>query len=87
MCLCSLYNYWIAELLYHSDTNDSNTSTFYMNRPSFKLLCTVVEYKRIYRLIMFTKFCLFYSVSRQFDLKLITLEFNFPALIFVLIYK
>lgn len=87
MCLRPLYSYWIAELLHHSNINDRNTSAFYMNRPGSKLVHTVVEYKRVYRLIMFAKFCLFYSVSRQFDLKLITLEFNFPALICVLIYK
>lgn len=79
--------HWIAELLYHSNINDSKMSAFYMNRPVFKLVHAVVEYKTIYKLIMFTKFWLFYSLLRQFDLKLITLEFNFPTVIHVLIYK
>lgn len=79
--------HWIAELLCHSDINDSKISALYMNRPVFKLDYTVVEYKTIYKLNMFTKFWLFYSVSRQFDLKLITLGFKFPALICILIYK
>lgn len=58
-----------------------------MRKPVFKLVQAVVEYKTIGKLIMFTKFWLFCSVSRQFDLKLITLESNFPAVICVLIYK
>lgn len=78
---------WTAELLHYSDINDSKMSAFYVNRPVFKLVHNVVEYKTIYKLITFTKFWLFYSVSRQFDLKLITLEFNFPPLICALIYK
>lgn len=79
--------HWIAELLHHSDINDSKMPAFYINRPVVKLVHTVVEYKTIYKLIIFTKFWLFYSVWRQFDLKLITPEFNFPALICILIYK
>lgn len=58
-----------------------------MKKSVFKLVHAVVEYKTICELIMFTKFWLFYSVSRQFDLKLITLESKFPAVICVLIYK
>lgn len=58
-----------------------------MKKLVFKLVHAVVEYKTICKLIMFTKFLLFHSVSRQFDLKLITLEFNFPAVLCVLIYK
>lgn len=58
-----------------------------MKKSFFKLVHAVVEYKTLCKLIMFTEFWLLYSVSRQFDLKLITLESNFPAVICVLIYK
>lgn len=62
-------------------------TSFCMKKPDSKPTHAVVEYRTICRLIMFTKWCLFYSVSRQFDLKLITLGSNFPPVICVLIYK
>jgi len=59
-----IWVHWVAELVHHSNINDRKKSAFYTNTPVFKLVHTVIEFKTIYKLNMFTRFWLFYSVSR-----------------------